>query len=184
MGKKKELDPVRVAAYANRMRGAIARATLSDVEQATTWYEDAEQIAHVVAELAGVPVEHGAAIISAFSPRMPWARNVMMALEFAQGYDVRAMGSHLRAAEKAREHGIDALNGPKTNAFARAIAGDVDAVVIDVWMARACGLPTDAPTIVQYRETSEAVRVLAIETGLAPRTVQALVWIVVRGGAE
>jgi hypothetical protein len=86
-------------------------------------------------------------------------------------------------AQNAMSYGFDALKGQKTNAFARAIAGDTDAVVIDVWMMRAAGMPTDSPNKTQYREVSEAVRNVAAEFGITPRTAQALIWIIVRGSA-
>ena len=184
MGKRQPLDLDRVSTYAETMRAYIDRATLSDVEDAATWYDEATVIADDIARRMNLTREHGAAIISAFSPRMPWARNVALALAFADGEDVRAMGSHIRAAHACAADGIDALRGPKTNAFARAIAGDDEAIVIDVWMMRAAGLETDAPTVVQYREISAAIDRLSREYGMAPRVMQALIWIVVRGGAH
>ena len=51
-------------------------------------------------------------------------------------------------------------------------------------MCRAAGLDRDAPTVVQYREIASAVRSLAREWGVSPRTMQALVWIMVRGKAN
>lgn len=184
MSRTRPLDHDRISAYADAMRVYVDRATLSDVEAATVWYDDATAIADDIARRMDIPREHGAAIISAFSPRMPWARNVALALAFADGEEVRAMGSHIRAAQACAVDGIDALRGPKTNAFARAIAGDPDAIVVDVWMMRAAGMTTDAPTVVQYREISAAVDALAREYGMTPRVMQALVWIVVRGGAH
>jgi hypothetical protein len=86
-------------------------------------------------------------------------------------------------AESSLTLAFDALNGLKTNAFARAIAGDSDAVVIDVWMCRAAMLDTDSPNVGQYRMLSDAIRIVAREFGLTPRTVQALIWIIIRGGA-
>ena len=80
--------------------------------------------------------------------------------------------------------GFKALNGMKTNAYAKAIAGDENAVVIDVWMLRAVGIEKKSPTKNQYNEMAEAVTKVAIELGLTPRTTQALIWIVVRGSAE
>lgn len=184
MSRTRPIDAERVASYVDTMRAYVDRATLSDVESAAAWYDEATAIADDIARRMSIPREHGAAIISAFSPRMPWARNVALALAFADGEEVRAMGSHIRAAQACAVDGIDALRGPKTNAFARAIAGDPDAIVIDVWMMRAAGLTTDAPTVVQYREMSAAVDLLAREYGMAPRVMQALIWIVVRGGAH
>ena len=88
-------------------------------------------------------------------------------------------------AQAALELGFDALKGQKTNAFARAIAGDTDAVVIDVWMIRAAGM--DASKGVNksdYNMLADTVRNIASEHGLTPRTAQALIWIVKRGSAE
>jgi hypothetical protein len=86
-------------------------------------------------------------------------------------------------ADAALAAGFDALKGPKTNAFARAIAGDTNAVVIDVWMMRAAGMETDSPNKTQYALLSEAVTAVAAQFGITPRTAQALIWIIVRGGA-
>jgi hypothetical protein len=86
-------------------------------------------------------------------------------------------------AEAAKVAGFDALKGLKTNAFARAIAGDTDAVVIDVWMMRAAGMETDSPNKTQYNAIADSVREVAAEFGITPRTAQALIWIIVRGSA-
>jgi hypothetical protein len=86
-------------------------------------------------------------------------------------------------ADAAVAAGFDALKGLKTNAFARAIAGDTNAVVIDVWMMRAAGMETDSPNKSQYAMLSDAVVSVAQQFGITPRTAQALIWIIVRGGA-
>ena len=174
--------PVNV--YASRFRDLILTATLGQTEAAATWYYEAQEVAEDVAELMGISLEHGAAIVSAFSPRERWSSNVAKAYAFANGKPVSGLQNNLRMAEAAVVQGFDALKGLKTNAFARAIAGDTDAVVIDVWMCRAAGLPTDSPNKGQYREVSEAVRIVAAEFGLTPRTAQALIWIIVRGSAN
>jgi hypothetical protein len=80
--------------------------------------------------------------------------------------------------------GFDGLNGLKTNAFARAISGDMDAVVVDVWMCRAAGLGKDAPNKREYREIAEAVRIVAADYGYQPAVMQALIWILIRGKAD
>ena len=87
-------------------------------------------------------------------------------------------------AENSLVYGFKALKGLKTNAFARAIAGDENAITIDVWMCYAGGLKTNAPNRAQYREMSEAVITLATEIKLSPRATQALIWIIFRGSAE
>ena len=60
--------------------------------------------------------------------------------------------------------GFNALKGMKTNSFARNIAGDENAVTIDVWMMRAAGLNVDSPNKTQYKELSQAVTDVALAT--------------------
>jgi hypothetical protein len=165
-------------------RSIIMQATLAQTEAAAVWYFDAQEVAEDVAENLGASLEIGASVVSAFSPRERWSSNVAKALAFSQGKPVAGLSNNIRMAEAAKVAGFDALKGLKTNAFARAIAGDTDAVVIDVWMMRAAGMPTDSPNKTQYREVSEAVRNVAAEFGITPRTAQALIWIIVRGSAS
>jgi hypothetical protein len=87
-------------------------------------------------------------------------------------------------ANAAFDKGFDALKGQKTNAFAKAIAGNEDAVVIDVWMLRALGIEKKTPTQGQYKVMADAVTTVATKYGMTPRAMQALIWIVVRGSAE
>lgn len=170
--------------YASRFRDLILTATLSQMEAASVWYFEAQEVAEDVAEILGSSLEVGASIVSAFSPRERWATNVAKAYAFANGLPVSGLQNNLRMAQAAQVMGFDALKGLKTNAFARAIAGDTDAVVIDVWMMRAAGMDNDSPTKGQYREISDAVRIVAEEFSITPRTAQALIWIIVRGSAS
>ena len=172
-----------VPTYAARFRDLIMTATLGQVEAASVWYHEAQEVAEDIAEIMGVSLEVGASIVSAFSPRERWSSNVAKAFAFANGLPVSGLQNNLRMAENAKTNGFDALKGQKTNAFARAIAGDANAIVIDVWMCRAANLGTDSPNKGQYRELSEAVTIVANEFGLTPRTAQALIWIIVRGSA-
>jgi len=164
-------------------RSLIMTATLSQVEAASVWYHDAQEVAEDVAENLNTTLEVGASVVSAFSPRERWSTNVAKALAFSQGKPVAGLSNNVRMAEAALAQGFDALKGLKTNAFARAIAGDTDAVVIDVWMCRAANLDSDSPNVGQYRMLADAVREVAAEFGITPRTAQALIWIIIRGGA-
>jgi hypothetical protein len=146
------------------------------------WYHDAQEVAEDVAENLGVSLEVGASIVAAFSPRERWSSNVQKALAFSMGKPVAGLQNNLKMANDSIVLGFDALNGQKTNAFARAIAGDPNAVVIDVWMIRAAGM--DASKGVNksdYNMLAECVRNIASEHGITPRTAQALIWIVKRG---
>ena len=175
--------------YATLYRNIAKTATPAQIEQATQWYADAELLAHDLVRIyqsrgMNLTLEHTASVISSFSPRQRWNRNVVQALEFAHGGEPKGLGNNLRMAYKSLTNGFDALKGQKTNAFARAIAGDENAITIDVWMCYAGGLKTNAPNKTQYREMSEAVMTLATEIKLSPRATQALIWIIFRGSAE
>lgn len=161
----------------------IMRASLRDVEAASRWYHDAHDVARIVADNLSCSIEVAASIVSAFSPRQSWALNVRNAIAFSKGEDVKCLTNNLTMARNALTMGFDALKGQKTNAFARAIAGDDDAVVIDVWMMRAAMMPTDSPNKTQYAFVSDAIRDAAALFGITPRTAQALIWIIVRGSA-
>lgn len=159
----------------------IMQATLAQVEQASVWYRDAEEVAEEVARNLDTTLEVGASIVAAFSPRERWSTNVSKAIAYSLGGRPKGLQNNLTMADNAMTMGFDALKGQKTNAFARAIAGDTDAVVIDVWMMRAAGMETDSPNKSQYNMLCDSVRNIASEHGLTPRTTQALIWIVKRG---
>jgi hypothetical protein len=154
------------------------------IEQATLWYADAEKVAEKVAENLDTTLEIGASVVSAFSPRERWTTNVAKAIAFSLGEQVTGLSNNLKMAQMSLTYGFDALKGPKTNAFARAIAGDENAVVVDVWMMRAAGYGVDSPNKTQYTEVSEAITKVAEEFKLTPRVCQGLIWIMVRGSAN
>jgi len=160
-------------------------ATMSDIASAATWYDDAKDVALEVARNLGSTLEIGASIVAAFSPRQTWGRNVINALSFSQGNHVAGLANNMTMANNSLVLGFDALNGQKTNAFARNIAGDTNAVTIDVWMIRAAGL--DAAKGVnksEYNLLADCVREVAKSFGLTPAAMQALIWIVARGEAK
>ena len=168
----------------NTYRRYVESATLGQVEQASIWYLEAEKVAHKVAENLEASLEVGASVVSAFSPRERWTSNVTKAIHFSLGKPVTGLGNNLKMAQASLTLGYEALRGPKTNAFAKAIAGDENAVVVDVWMMRAGGFGIDSPNKTQYTEVVEAIKTVADEFGLTPRTTQALIWIMVRGSGE
>lgn len=169
-----------VATFAN----LIMRASLQQVEQASKWYHEASDVAREVASNMCIDIERASCIIAAFSPRERWSVNVRKALQYSTGITPSGLSNNVAMADASLVQGFDALKGLKTNAFARAIAGDESAVVIDVWMMRAASMTTDSPNKTQYHFVADAVRDAAALFGLTPRTAQALIWIIVRGGAE
>lgn len=192
----KPLNAERVATYRKHVEHAMSNATAEQVAEGARWYADAREVACTVAARLGCSVEAGAGIIAALSPRKPWARNITEALDYAEGREVKTMAQQLEACDRvlaADRAGMDPLEhvtvpgsvALKTESFARNIAGDPDAVTVDVWMVRAAGITDrDQPTVVQYREITEAVRRIAHDRGLTPAAVQAIAWIGARGSAE
>jgi hypothetical protein len=161
------------------------RATMSDIADAAIWYDDAQAVALEVARNLETSLEVGACIVAAFSPRQTWGRNVINAIAFSNGEHVPGLANNMTMAQNALLFGFDALNGQKTNAFARNIAGDANAVTIDVWMIRAAGF--DAAKGVnksEYNLLADCVRDVAAAFGLSPAVMQALIWIVARGDAK
>ena len=170
--------------YASRFSSLLATATLFDYHAAERWYAEASRFAQSLRSTTGWSLEVSCSVVSAFSPRVTWAHNKVKAHQYAQGITPKGLRSHVAAADRCVRMGFDGLNGLKTNAFARAISGDMNAVVVDVWMCRAAGLGKDAPNKREYREIAEAVRMVAADYGYPPAVMQALLWILVRGKAD
>jgi hypothetical protein len=165
----------------------LSRATEADLAAARRWYDDARAFATTLSTIRPVwSLEVSASVVSAFSPRVTWSHNKAKALQYAQGITPKGLRSHVVAADRCVRDGFDGLRGLKTNAFARAIAGDPNAVVVDVWMCRAADLGKDAPTATEYRAIADAIRSIAATPTvcMAPATLQALLWIIVRGKAD
>jgi hypothetical protein len=160
-------------------------ATPEQKVMASTWYNEANAIALNMSLMCGLSVEKCASIIAAFSPRERWASNVKYAHQFINGGTPPTLTNNINMAYAAMVHGFNALNGRKTNAFARNIAGDKDAVTIDVWMIRAAGMDANkGVNDTEYRILAEVVKELAANRGMYPATAQALIWIIVRGDAK
>ena len=69
-----------------------------------------------------------------------------------------------------------AVAGSKIGEFVRALDGDPNAVVTDIWMARAFGLKTDTPTDREHRIIQRIVTTKAKELGMTPSSLQAAIW--------
>ena len=180
----------------NRFRTLLCDATPESIRMAGDWYNEAGAFAAMLSNNATAwSLEVSACVISAFSPRVTWSLNKRKAMQYSYGLRPAGLRSALDTADRCVREGFNGLRGPKTNAFARAIAGDKDAVVIDIWMCRAAGLtygerskyagqPKDAPSAVEYRAIADAVRIIAADWDMPAADMQALLWILARGKAE
>lgn len=177
-----------VRRFTRRYANVIADATPYDIAQACAWYADAERDCEDLADRHGISLAKACGVVAAWSPRMPWKRNVEVASLWLQGETGLGLGSSVVRAHDVMRDGIGALDkptSPKTYNFALNLFGDTDAVTIDVHMVRAAGIDDrDAPTTVQYREMVAAVRRLARRYRMQPRDMQALIWIKWRGQGQ
>jgi hypothetical protein len=174
-----------VETLTRRILRTFDRATASDVEAGATWYDEAHDLA-VSLSVGNLDVERTASVIAALSPRTTWTRNVRGATLLIEEGEVLPglIGRNVETADRALVHGFKALTGPKTSAFARNIAGDVEAVTVDVWAARVVQVDPETQLGRKgvYDAVAHAYRLAARRRGVAPATMQATTWIVARGG--
>lgn len=151
------------------------------------WYDSAEAEARALAaELPrGLGTVTAAGILAVLSPRAQWSVNVRWAWAIARDPDAEVSMPGFRAKARAMATGRRAsatiIRGPKVRAFWRAIAGDRDAAVVDVWMLRAMGIATPTVSPAQYERCAEALREAARRVRVPTRDFQATVWMQVRG---
>lgn len=151
------------------------------------WYRESRRIARKLAREHGVTLSVAAGVLAAISPRMRWGSNISYAHAILAGIPVQGVFSmNLEKAHRimAGERPLDVLGGPKVRAFYRAIMGDGQAVVIDVWMLRAVGWTKKTLSAREYERVSDSLREAAEAAGIDPADFQAIVWTQVRGGAE
>lgn len=161
------------------------------MREAREWYGVAQGAADDLAARYGVTREAAAGVIAAMSPRQTWKGNLRAADVIlhaaAHGLDLPAVGlrSNARKAWKIANGAapLDVLGGPKVRAFFANIIGDLDAVTVDVWAARAAGVDPNHLTAARYRAVADAYRRAAASIGLAPAILQAIVWVSIRGAA-
>lgn len=129
---------VKAQANSARIREVWDLATLSEIEEGMSWYDDARRIAET---MDSDNVYRAAGVIAALSPRLDWGRNVMLAQRAYEAFEQDpAMPGHKWGtlgtnADKAYrilkgENPDDVLKGDKVTAFYRAIV-DGSGVVID-----------------------------------------------------
>ena len=153
------------------------------LSDALTWYCEAQAFAKHLTTLTPWSLEVAASVVSSFSPRNKWATNKAHALSFAMGVNPKGLRNNLRMAQASTRLGFNALNGMKTNAFARAIAGDMSAVVVDTWMIKASGLDsTKGVNKSEYATLAAAVCKVAYGMKWENAQAQAAIWCAIRGG--
>lgn len=171
-----------------RILRTFDRASSSDVESGARWYDDAGALASSLSLNVDGSVERAASVIAALSIKTSWSRNIAGATLLltsgpAAARRIGCMERNITIARDAKRDGYAALNGLKTSAFARNIAGDREAVTVDVWAMRVVDLDPDLLTRKgAYDAVAHAYRLAARRRGVDPATMQATTWVVARNG--
>lgn len=172
---------------ADRIGRVFAAATPADIESGARWYDAAGELASELGASSGHGRERAAAVIAHLSPRTSWTRNIAGAVAMLSGElsPVGQIGANVARARGALESSdpLATLRGPKTSRFARNILGDREAVTVDVWACRVAGVDeTKLSRKGAYDAVESAYRLAARRAGVDPATMQAVTWVVARGG--
>lgn len=116
-------------------------------------------------------------VLAVTSPRMAVRRN----LRVTMGYMTYGMlpDDVIRSTHAALSHYEETgeIRGPKTSAFAAALKGDTEAVVLDTWMALALGVEQKKfGTKRGYQSGARRVRFVSAVMGEPPARIQAAIW--------
>jgi hypothetical protein len=152
------------------------------------WYRESRRFARSLQREHGGGLAKPAGVIAALSPQVQWAVNKRMAAHY-MAHGEPGEGCLRLSEERAYriwrgDKPLSVLRGPKTRAFYRAIMGDENAAVVDTWILAAVNWPSRGISPKQYERVAAALKDAARVTGLGTATFQAVVWVVVRGGAE
>lgn len=117
-------------------------------------------------------------ILSLCSPRVTVAQSVQMAEEYLATGEPPARCIPSVRVSILHWEATGTIRGPKTAAFARALRGDRDAVVVDVWVWRALRMEPGGAR--SYRRAEHTIRCIAGRLGWPPADTQAAIWRGVR----
>lgn len=142
------------------------------------WYRWAKSdIAYACAVMGTCPRKFSD-LLAVTSPRVSVSRNIRYAIMLTERpsdkpHDMmRTVWSSVQHYYRTGE-----IRGPKTGPFARALRGDLSAVPLDVWMARALNVSHKKLATKQIREPAvKRIRAVARILGWKPAEVQAAIW--------
>jgi hypothetical protein len=176
--------------------GKYAQASEQAKVEGRTWYDEQREFVRQTACDHGFSANTVAAIVATLSPQTRWAQNVAGTIRiinaFVNGDEVPPRNTTLfyRQALKAwkilqGENPSDLLTSRKIGNFWQNLAGNEQAITVDIWMLRAAGIsPKVANAGVKdwiYDAVSDAIREAASVVAEVPSQFQAIIWIVERG---
>lgn len=148
-------------------------------EAGRTWYQTAKTEISRAAALLDIPDWYYADLLALFSPRVSVRRNIRLTNYYITSGDFHK--TTMRGVRAAVDHyeSTSEIRGPKTSEFARALLGAGDAIVLDVWMARAFGvnqLEFSRPAV--RARCEQRIRKVARGLGWSAAETQAAIWCV------
>lgn len=180
--------------YERAILATFSTATVSQIVDGKKWYPTATS---ALLEYSNVwPLEVCAAVCAILSPRNSWKQNLegvrRIARDVSQGRSWAPVVAGVRrnvakAWETANDGDVFRVTGPKVSAFYQNLLGNLQRVTIDVWAARAAGVPDAEMTHLdrtRYVTLERAYQNVARELGFLPAELQAICWIVQRGHGE
>jgi hypothetical protein len=160
-----------------------------DRSQGKGWYQSALNECKALANRFNVELDRVIYAVAALSPQLKWELNIKAARVVLSGR-VRGSGAYDANVEKALHILQDDddwqrwLSGNKVTSFAANIAGDPDTVTVDTWAWRVWAdtkLNAKVPNLDKlYFQIAADYREAAARIGLAPRELQAVVWVTIR----
>ncbi len=165
-----------------------ARASAEQRSAGSAWYPAAGRLVRGLADWSGQDPANVAAALAALSPRNPWLWNAQDCAVFSLAAgtigapipSATTFGANRRTAWAFLTGSADWRGSAlKVRAFVRAILGDPDSVVVDVWAVRVAtaGDRSAVTSEADYRELAQAYQTAALELGLPARDLQAIVWL-------
>lgn len=169
-----------------RLVALVSKAPTETHTQGGSWYAEAGRVCARMARAYGCSKATACGVMAALSPRLQWGPNQRAADAVLAGVvPTGVFRSSLRKAQRiaAGERPLDVLSGPKVRAFYRALMGDENAAVVDVWVLRAVGW-TRTVKERAYRMIARALQLAAARLGMSVARLQAVAWVAVRGRAQ
>lgn len=158
-------------------------ATKDDIVAGIDWYPAARREINRIVSETGLRHATVAGIIAALSPQLRWSVNISAAESVIRGERPRAvLGASVAKANRILlgEHPDSVLSGPKVVSFYHNLLGDDDYVTVDTHAASAAthaALDKSGIRRNIYIRIRMAYENAARELGMAPATVQAIVWV-------
>lgn len=141
------------------------------------WYTRATAEIELVCEQKEWDFDRFVEILAITSPRVAVTRNIRVAMHYMD--TGKFLSGTIYATRAAMEHYEETgeIRGLKTSAFARALKGDLDAIVLDTWMAEAFEIDQHRfQNKAVRKECEQRVRRAAHMCNLQPAELQAASW--------